>query len=105
MGVLSVSDVAGQVEFSCTIDNVAENHSTQTTSLTSNTVTQYKCESVYSEIQPESNTAKQCLGNMITELEGKLAVETFENLLCDEILEYIVHKTVIYAKHYYYKMI
>lgn len=40
---------------------------------------------------------------MITEL--KLAVETFENLLCDEILENIVHKTVIYAKHYYYKMI
>lgn len=42
---------------------------------------------------------------MITELEGKLAVETFENLLCDEILENIVNKTVIYAKHYYYKMI
>ncbi|CAG5023338.1 unnamed protein product [Parnassius apollo] len=63
MGVLPVSDVAGQVEFSCTIDNVAENHPTQTTSWTSKTVTWRKCEPVYFEIQPESNTTKQCLEN------------------------------------------
>ncbi|XP_022817936.1 piggyBac transposable element-derived protein 3-like [Spodoptera litura] len=100
MGVLPVSDVAGQVEFSCTIDSGAENHPTQTTSRTSRTVTWRKCEPVYSEIQPESNTAKQCLENMITQLEGKSAVEIFENLLCDGILEYIVHETVSYAKHY-----
>ncbi|CAG5029382.1 unnamed protein product [Parnassius apollo] len=37
---------------------------------------------------------------MITELEGKSAVEIFENLLCHDILEYIVHETVTYAKHY-----
>ncbi|CAG5041403.1 unnamed protein product [Parnassius apollo] len=86
MGVLPVSDVAGQVEFSCTIDNVAENHPTQTTSRTNKTVTWRKREPVYSYIQPESNTAKHCLENMMTELEGKSAVEIFENLLYDEIL-------------------
>ncbi|CAG5038710.1 unnamed protein product [Parnassius apollo] len=100
MEVLPVSDVVGQVKFSCTIDNVAENHPTQTTSRTSKTVTWRKCKPGYSEIQPESNTAKQCLENMITELEGKSAIEIFENLLYHEILEYIVHETVTYAKHY-----
>ncbi|CAG4973430.1 unnamed protein product [Parnassius apollo] len=89
-----------EVEFSCTIDNVAENHPTQTTSWTSKTVTWRKCEPVHSEIQLESNTDKQCLKNMITELEGNSAVEIFENLLYDETLEYIVHETVTYAKHY-----
>lgn len=39
MGVLPVSDVAGQVEFSCTIDNVEEDHPISTTSRTSKTVT------------------------------------------------------------------
>ncbi|CAG4993180.1 unnamed protein product [Parnassius apollo] len=58
MGVLPVSDVASQVEFSCTINNVAENHLTQTASRTSKTVTWRKCEPVYSEIQPESNTTE-----------------------------------------------
>ncbi|GBP31109.1 PiggyBac transposable element-derived protein 1 [Eumeta japonica] len=38
MGVIPVSDVAGQVEFSCTIDNVDEDHPTESTSRTSKTV-------------------------------------------------------------------
>ncbi|KAL4714191.1 hypothetical protein ACJJTC_008545 [Scirpophaga incertulas] len=71
MGVLPVSDVAGQVEFSCTINNAEEDHPTQITSRTSKTVNWRKCDPVYSEIQQESNSAKQCLENMITELEGK----------------------------------
>lgn len=100
MGVLPVSDVAGQVEFSCTIDNAEEDHPNQCPSRTSKTITWRKCNPVYSEMQPESNTAKQCLDSMITELEGKSPVEIFENLLCDEILEYIVHETVTYAKQY-----
>ncbi|CAH2098249.1 unnamed protein product [Euphydryas editha] len=99
MGVLPVSDVAGQVEFSCTIDNVAE-HPNQAALRTSKTISWRKCNPVYSKIHNESNTEKQCLENMITELEGKSAVEIFENILCDEILQYIVHETVTYAKNY-----
>lgn len=97
MGILPVSDVAGQVEFSCTIDNLQGNHTTQTTFQTSKTVTWRKCNPVYSKTQPVSNTFKQYLENMITELEGKSAVEIFENLLSNETLEYIVHETVTYA--------
>ncbi|GBP88386.1 PiggyBac transposable element-derived protein 3 [Eumeta japonica] len=100
MGVIPDSDVAGQVEFSCTIDNVDENHPTESTSRTSKTVSWRKCNPVYSEIQPESNSAKECLSNMITDLDGKSVVEIFETILCDEVLEYIVHETVTYAKHY-----
>lgn len=37
---------------------------------------------------------------MITELEGKSAVEIFEKLLCNDISEYIVQETVTYAKNY-----
>lgn len=40
------------------------------------------CDPGYSEIHPESDTAKQCLGNTVKDLE------------C------IVHKTVAYAKYY-----
>ncbi|GBP90626.1 hypothetical protein EVAR_67374_1 [Eumeta japonica] len=38
MGVIPVSDVAGQVEFSCTIDNVDEDHPTESKSRTRKTV-------------------------------------------------------------------
>lgn len=55
---------------------------------------------MYSELQSESDTAKQRLQNMIIELGGKSATEIFEILMCDEILEYIVHETVTYAKNY-----
>ncbi|CAB3237624.1 unnamed protein product [Arctia plantaginis] len=43
MGVLPVSNVPGQVEFSYTIDNDEEDYSTQTTSRTRKTVTGPKC--------------------------------------------------------------
>ncbi|XP_044735345.1 piggyBac transposable element-derived protein 3-like [Chrysoperla carnea] len=100
MGVLPVSDVAGQVEFSCTVDNIEEGEPNQRTSRASKTVAWRKCKPVHSDNQPVSTTANQYLENMITELEGKSAVEIFENLLCDEILEYIVQETETYAKHY-----
>ncbi|GBP12528.1 hypothetical protein EVAR_10202_1 [Eumeta japonica] len=38
MGVIPVSDVTGQVEFSCTIDNVDEDHPTESKSRTRKTV-------------------------------------------------------------------
>ncbi|KAL4719517.1 hypothetical protein ACJJTC_008306 [Scirpophaga incertulas] len=57
MGVLPVSDVAGQVEFSCTINNAEEDHPTQIISRSSKTVNWRKCDPVYSEIQQESNSA------------------------------------------------
>ncbi|GBP70847.1 PiggyBac transposable element-derived protein 3 [Eumeta japonica] len=48
----------------------------------------------------DMESAKECLSNMITDLDGKSAVKIFKTILCDEVLEYIVHETVTYAKHY-----
>lgn len=59
MRVLSVLNVAVKVEFLCTIYNVEEDNPTLATSQTSKTISWTKCGSVYSEIQPESDTAKQ----------------------------------------------
>lgn len=100
MGVLPVSDVAGQVEFSCTMNNVEEDRPNQFASRTSKTIAWRKCNPVYFDLQSQSNSDKQCFDNMIMELEGKSAVEIFEKLLYDEILKYIVHETVTYDKNY-----
>lgn len=68
MGVLPVSDAAGQGQFFPLKPNP----------WTSKAVTCCKFERVYSEIQPEANTAKQCLENMITDLTRKSVVEIFQ---------------------------